>query len=267
MADLTLALLGTGKLGGALATGWRTADALTSQSLRLYNPTRQRAEALAVAIGATVSPNPNDAVAGADVVVLAMKPHALPSALAALRETLQSETLVVSVAAGVRTASIEELLPGQPVVRALPTVAARICRSATAFCAGTQVRTTHVHTVQALFATIGGCVEVTESQMDAALGVASSGIAFAYLFLEALIDGGVRTGLPREQARILAIQTLAGAAAMANESTEHPGALKDQVTTPGGTTIAGLEVLEAAGMRGSVIQAVRAAAERSRELG
>jgi pyrroline-5-carboxylate reductase len=268
VADLTLAVLGTGKLGGALAEGWSAAHLFPPENLQLYNPTRAKAEALAAGLGASAFSNPSEAVAHADVVVLGMKPHFVVPALESIRTALPPEALVISLAAGVRLETMEAALtPGQPVVRAMPTTAARIRQSATAFCRGTHATDDHATTVLRLFDAIGCCVEVTEAQLDGALGVAASGIAFVYLFLEALIDGGVRAGLPREQARTLAIQTLAGAAAMASSTGAHPGVLKDTVTTPGGTTIAGLAVLEQGAVRGAVIGAVDAAARRSRELG
>jgi pyrroline-5-carboxylate reductase len=268
VAVLTLAILGTGKLGGALTQGWCAPDAPLDTALRLYNPTRAKADALAAGLRASVAATPAEAITGADVVVLGMKPHLLLGALEPIKATLAPTTLIISLAAGVKTSTMEEALaPGQPVIRVMPTTAARIRQSATAFCRGRHATDAHAQTVQGLFDALGRCVEVTEAQLDGALGVASSGIAFVYLFLEALIDGGVRAGLPREQARILAIQTLAGAAAMAEATGEHPGVLKDTVTTPGGTTIAGLEALERGAVRGSVIQAVDAAARRSRELG
>jgi pyrroline-5-carboxylate reductase len=266
--DLTLAVLGTGKLGGALIEGWSAAQVCPPKNLHLYNPTRAKAEALAAGLGATALATPAEAVAHADVVVLGMKPHFVLPALESIRAALPPQALVISLAAGVRLETMEAALaPGQPVVRAMPTTAARIRQSATAFCRGAHATDDHTKTTRRLFEALGCCVEVTEAQLDGALGVAASGIAFVYLFLEALIDGGVRAGLPREQARVLAIQTLAGAAAMASSTGAHPGVLKDTVTTPGGTTIAGLEVLERGAVRGAVIGAVDAAARRSRELG
>ncbi len=268
MADLILAVLGTGKLGGALAEGWSAAPLFPPENLHLYNPTRAKAEALAAGIGASAFSTPAEAVSGADIVVLGMKPHFVLSALESLRDSLPEKALVISLAAGVTTGAMEAALPAsQPVVRVMPTTAARIRQSATAFCRGAHATDEHAKTVQRLFDALGCCVEVTQPQLDGALGVAASGIAFVYLFLEALIDGGVRAGLPREQARVLAIQTLAGAAAMASATGAHPGVLKDTVTTPGGTTIAGLEILERGAVRGAVIGAVDAAARRSRELG
>ena len=265
---VNVAVLGTGKLGSSLIMGWKDAGASAPASLRLYNPTRAKAEALADGQQISVFDTAALAVEGSDAVLLCMKPHTVAPVLENLRGSLPPRCLVISVAAGVKAATMEALLPaGQPVARALPTTAAKIRRSATAYCLGPGATEMHGTIIEALFGPLGTCVRVLETQLDGALGVASSGIAFAYLFLEALIDGGVRAGLPRDPARALAIQTLIGAAEMARITEEHPGALKDAVTTPGGTTIAGLEVLEAAGVRGAVIQAVRAAAERSRELG
>lgn len=265
MNEIRIAILGTGKLGSALIQGWSDAAGFPAASLRLFNPTRTKADALRIG---QVFDTPQEAVQTADVVLLGMKPHFVLDALKNLGDALPEKALVISLAAGIKTASMEAILPdAQPVARVLPTTAAKIRQSATAYCLGSQVDDAHSKLVESLFAPLGSCVRVLEPQLDGALGVASSGIAFAYLFLEALIDGGVRAGLPREQARALAIRTLSGAAAMAEATGEHPGALKDAVTTPGGTTIAGLEVLERGAVRGAVIGAVDAAARRSRELG
>ena len=262
---MTVAVLGTGKLGSALIQGWQGAAEFSAASLRLFNPTPAKAGALGVG---QVFGTPQEAVQTADVVLLGMKPHFVLDALKSLGDTLPEHALAISLAAGIKTASMEAILPeGQPVARVLPTTAAKIRQSASAYCLGKSATDAHAASIERLFTPLGSCVRVLETQLDGALGVSSSGIAFAYLFLEALIDGGVKAGLPREQARALAIQTLSGAAAMALATGEHPGALKDAVTTPGGTTIAGLEVLERAGVRGAVIGAVDAAARRSRELG
>lgn len=255
-------------MGGALVRGWIQAGILDPARIRLHNPRPASARLLAQETGALLCPTATEAVAPADLLLVAVKPPLVVPVLEPIRDALRPTCLVLSVAAGVRIATLEATLrDGQPVVRALPNTPALIRAGAAAFCRGTYAGDEYAALTRHLFEAVGCCAEVSEPQIDAALGVASSGVAFVYLFLEALIDGGVRAGLPREIARQLAAQTVAGAARMVQETDEHPGALKDAVTTPGGTTIAGLEILEKAAVRGAVIEAVRAAAERSRQLG
>lgn len=263
---MKLAVIGTGKLGGAILRGWLRAGVVTPEELAL--PDRASGRALAAELGALVKESNAETVAGAEVLLLAVKPYQLSSVLTELREVLSPNCLVVSVAAGVPTTALEAALPeGQAVLRVLPNTPAQLGASASAFCRGRFATDAQVATIVRLFLALGLCLEVTESQMDAVVGVAASGVAFVYLFLEALTDGGVQMGLPRVVARQLAAQTLIGAGRMALETGQHPMELKDAVTTPAGTTMAGIAVLESAAFRGIVMEAVRAATERSTELG
>jgi pyrroline-5-carboxylate reductase len=263
---MTLAVLGTGKLGGAILRGWVQAGRFAPEAIAL--PERASGRALAAELGARVAGSNAETVAGADIVLLAVKPYQLVSVLTEVRSQLSPHCLIVSVAAGVTTQTLEAALPaGQPVLRVLPNTPAQLGAAATALCRGTFATEQHVATVTQLFSALGLCMEVAEAQMDAVVGVAASGVAFVYLFLEALTDGGVRMGLPRLAARQLAAQTLVGAGRMVLETGLHPMELKDAVTTPGGTTMAGLAVLESAAFRGIVMEAVCAATERSAELG
>lgn len=262
---MKLAAIGTGKLGSAILRGWVTSGQLLPAELTL--PGRFSGVALAAELGARVMPTNRETVVGAEVLLLAVKPYQLVSVLTEVREALTPECLIISVAAGVPTSTLEAVLSeGQPVLRVLPNTPAQISASASALCRGKSATDSHVATVSRLFSALGLCLEVAESQMDAVVGVAASGVAFVYLFLEALTDGGVRMGLPRPAARQLAAQTLIGAGRMALETGQHPMELKDAVTTPAGTTMAGIAVLESAAFRGIVMEAVRAATERSAEL-
>ena len=263
---MKLAAIGTGKLGSAILRGWIASGQLLPAELAL--PGRPSGVALAAELGARVAPTNSETLEGAELLLLAVKPYQLVSVLTEVREALAPGCLVVSVAAGVPTSTLEAALPdGQPVLRVLPNTPAQIGASASAFCRGKYATDTHAAAITKLFSALGLCLEVAESQMDAVVGVAASGVAFVYLFLEALTDGGVRMGLPRSAARQLAAQTLIGAGRMALETGQHPMELKDAVTTPAGTTMAGIAVLESAAFRGIVMDAVRAATERSAELG
>jgi len=265
---VTIAVLGTGKMGGALVRGWVQSEAVEPGNLRLFDTHAASLQALAAETGTVACGSVEDAVAGADIVLLAVKPWLIADVSRQISQGLASHTLVISIAAGISTIAIEdELSPSQPVLRAMPNTAALVRAGATAVCRGSHATVSHADTGRALFGAVGVAVEVPEAQMDAVVGVSGSGIAYAYLFIEALIDGGVRVGLPRETARDLAIQTVLGAARMVTETGLHPAVLKDQVTTPGGTTIAALDTLETHALRGAVIDAVKVATTRSRELG
>lgn len=264
----TLAVLGAGQMGGALVRGWAKAGTLAAGDVRLYDPRREASEALAVETGAVVSGSAAEAVRGADAVLVAVKPYLVADTLRTLQGDLTPGVLLVSIAAGVTLKTLEGAVGFEtPVVRVMPNTPALVGEGASAFCRGTHAREADAAFVSSLFSAVGRCVEVTEPQIDAVIGVAGSAPAYFYLIIEALTDGGVRAGLPRDVARTLAAQTALGAAKMVLETGQHPMALKDAVTTPGGTTIAALGVLESSGVRGALMDAVKAAQERAREMG
>jgi pyrroline-5-carboxylate reductase len=208
------------------------------------------------------------ALRGTDLVILGIKPQLAGAVLQSLAVELSAGQVLVSMMAGVTTGQIEAQLSGEvAVVRVMPQTLVRLGMGACALCAGRFAKPEHLAQVRELLEYVGSAVEVSEAQMDAVTGLSGSGPAYVYTIIDALADGGVRAGLPRAVAQRLAAQTLAGAAQMVLESGEHPAMLKDQVTSPGGTTIAGLHKLEEKGLRDALISAVLAAAERSRELG
>jgi pyrroline-5-carboxylate reductase len=216
--------------------------------------------------GIRVVPSPAWAVADTDVVVVAVKPGDVPLALEQAAPSLGSDTLVLSIAAGVRIATVEAAAPGRPVVRAMPNVAALVGRAATAIAGGRHATDTHLDLAERILDGVGVVVRVPEPHLDAVTALSGSGPAYVFLVAEALIDAGVLTGLPRAVAEALTRETLLGAATLLTTG-ESPEALRAAITSPGGTTAAGLHVLEQRGVRGAVLDAVRAAAARSRELG
>src|SRR5690606_30816201 len=207
-------------------------------------------------------------VAWADCVVLAVKPQVVNAALSGCAAYFGTTKLLISLCAGTTTAAIEQLLGTTArVVRAMPNTPALVGEGATAVAPGSSATDADMTYAQHLFASAGTCVRVPEAYMDAVTGLSGSGPAFVMLVIEAMADGGVRAGLPRNIALQLATQTVLGAAKLVRETGEHPGVLKDRVTSPAGTTIEGVSVLERGGLRGVVADAVVAAARRATELG
>ena len=211
-----------------------------------------------------------EAVEGTDVVVLAVEPQVLDEVLDDIASVVRSTAFVISVAAGYPIQRIARHLPQLPdrkIVRAMPNTPSMIRGGATAWASAGDLSVGDAVAVAGLFEPVGKVVMVKESALDAVTGLSGSGPAYIYVMIEALADGGVKMGLPRQTAQLLAAQTVAGAARMVLESDEHPAALKDRVASPGGTTIAGLHVLEQGRFRATVISAVEAATKRSVELG
>ena len=248
--------MGQALLGGMIASGWAKAEELVVVDL---DPT-QRQSLSELFPGIVVLDLPQ---AGVDTV-LATKPHHLLAAASAL----ENPTRVASVAAGITIASMEAVVPaGTPVIRIMPNTPSLVGVGASAAAGGTSTSETDLEWALSFLSAVGEAVIVTEPQLDAVTGLSGSGPAYFFLIAEALTDAGVTAGLPRPIAKTLAHQTMAGSAAMLQRTGEEPGTLRAGVTTPAGTTAAGLRVLEQQGVRGALIDAVAAAANRSRELG
>jgi len=209
-----------------------------------------------------------EVAAWADVILLAVEPQVLDEVLREIASVVDDSKLVLSVAAGYPLARLQRYLPGtRRIVRAMPNTPSSIREGITALAYAAELADVDVRTAKALFGSIGKVVEVAERALDAVTGLSGSGPAYVYVMIEALADGGVKMGLPRATAELLAAQTVAGSACMVVESKEHPGTLKDRVASPGGTTIAGLYELERGRLRATLISAVEAATKRSMELG
>jgi pyrroline-5-carboxylate reductase len=208
-----------------------------------------------------------DVTERSDVLILAVKPQSMAPVLAELRSVVTDGHLVVSIAAGVPLAALAAGLgPSCRLIRVMPNTPALVGAGASGYCLGPNATADDEAVVRACLGSVGRAYRVPESLLDAVTGLSGSGPAFVYLMIEALSDGGVRVGLPRDVATALAAQTLLGAAQMVLETGLHPGVLKDQVASPGGTTIAGLHALERGGLRAALIDAVQAATRRSAEL-
>jgi len=263
-----IAFLGAGNMAGALIDGLLRAGACAPEEVMAMDVRAARLEELAERHGIPTSRDLAEATAWADVVVLATKPQVFDRVLPAVGAAVREEALVVSIAAGVSVAAIEANMPaGTRVVRTMPNTPALVDAGATAIAAGTHASEDDVALVKRVFDSVGVTVVLDEYLLDAVTGLSGSGPAYIFLIIEALADAGVKVGLHRDSAQLLAAQTVLGAAKLLLETGEHPGRLKDMVTSPGGTAIAGLHTLEAGGLRTTLINAVESASHRSRELG
>jgi pyrroline-5-carboxylate reductase len=264
-ARMRYAFLGAGKMAMALIQGALRANLCSASEITVSSRSRARLESLVSTTGVRAAASNAEAVREADTVMLCVKPT---DALNALQETGNAldGRLLISVVTGLKIATLRQAAPGCRVIRAMPNTAAMVGRSATAVAADSDVTREDATTAERVFDAVGEVFTVGEDQLDAVTGLSGSGPAFVYLVMEALSDGGVAAGLPRKLAQDLAIQTVAGSAEMAASTKEHPALLREMVASPGGTTIAGLAVLEGAAVRSAFINAVKAAAVRAREL-
>lgn len=253
--------MGAALLAGLLKKG------VAADQIHVAEKDSARGESLAAEYGITLV----DSIKGLreiDILILAVKPYDIAACVAQAEYALTGGAVVISIAAGVRIATVQDALTNKfAVVRAMPNTPALVDKGATALAAGDSADDKHMQIARRIFEAVGSVVEINEAQMDAVTGLSGSGPAYVYMFIEALSDAGVMQGLPRAIALELATQTVAGAAQMVAQSGQHPAALKDQVTSPGGTTITGVLALESHGLRAAIMEAVGAAARRSRELG
>lgn len=256
-------------MGTALVQGAIRAGVVGVADVIGCDPYEKSREAFVKSTGAAVTAEMGAVVAASEVILLCTKPQDVTVALAdAVGIAGGGNRLVVSIAAGVTLAALEAATSGNfRIIRAMPNTPALVGQGAAGYCLGTRATATDAATAQSLLGAVGLAVQVPERLMDAVTGLSGSGPAYIYLVIDALADGGVRAGIPRADAVRLAAQTVLGAAAMVLETGEHPAVLKDMVTSPGGTTIAGLAVLERQGLRSAMIEAVGAAVSRAGELG
>lgn len=263
-----IAFLGAGNMAEALVKRLLAAGTAAAQEIVCAEPRPERRDELHARYGVAVTPSNVSAAREAEIVLLSVKPQTMDAVLDEIAPAVDGSKLVVSIAAGVPIAAIARKLgPGVRIVRTMPNTPALVGAGATALARGPHASEADLAQAVALFEAVGLAVVVEERLLDAVTGLSGSGPAFVFVAIEALADGGVKAGLPRATAMALAAQTVLGAARLVLETGEHPGRLKDQVTSPGGTTIEGVHALESAGFRAALIAAVDAAARRSRELG
>ncbi len=267
-APLAIGFLGAGQMATALAQGWLAAGLLDKAKSLASDPVPAAREKFQVSTGVRATVSNAEVVAAADVLVLAVKPQTMNAVLADVRSNLSDQHLVVSIAAGITLKHLAESLGADTrLIRVMPNTPCLVGASAAGFAAGPAATAADIELVAKLFNSVGKAFALPEHLLDAVTGLSGSGPAFVYVMIEALADGGVRVGLPRDAALALAAQTVFGSAKMVLETGTHPAALKDAVASPGGTTIAGLHALERAGVRAGLMDAVEAAAKRSTELG
>ncbi len=261
---MKLGVIGGGAMGSALLNGIVRKQLFAAAQVGVSEPDQTRAAALADALGIQCLPD-NATAAAAEILILAIKPQVFPTIVAEIQPTL-SANLVISIMAGITLTGLETAFPQRAVVRTMPNTPLLVGAGMTAISCGQHVSPTQVEQVKVLFSAVGSVIQIAESQMDAVTAISGSGPGYLALITEALIDGGVQAGLARPIATQLAIQTLYGTGLLLQQENLHPALLKDRVTSPGGTTIAGISVLEEAGVRGSIMQAVQAAQARSYQL-
>lgn len=263
-----VAMVGGGQMALALAEGFCRAGLLAPADIVVHDPSEDARRRLAERVpGVGFAPSAAEAVRGAGIVFLAVKPQHAETAGRSVADALAPGATVVSIVAGVPIATLAAWLGTEAVVRVMPNTPCLVGRGVSAWCRGPKVTDDAARASAALLASVGSVHEVAEPLLDAVTGLSGSGPGYVALVVEALADGGVKAGLPRALALALATGTVAGTGDLIARSGEHPAIVRDRVASPGGTTIAGLAVLEARGVRGAIIDAVAAAADRARELG
>jgi pyrroline-5-carboxylate reductase len=263
-----IGFIGGGNMAAALIRGLLHSETMVADQIRASDVKAARLTEIHEKYAIETSTDNDEIVRWADVIVIAVKPQIVDRILAPIAAAMKPGDLVISIAAGVPLEAFESRLPPEArVIRAMPNTAAMALAAATAIAPGSHATEEDVATAQALFEAVGRCVVLDESLLDAVTGLSGSGPAYVMLMIEALADGGVKVGLGRDTALLLAAQTVYGAAKLQLETGEHPGRLKDMVTSPGGTAIAGLHTLESGGLRRTLIDAVEVASNRSAELG
>ena len=273
LSDKKLTVLGAGKLGGILLRAYLKQGLFLSNRVNATVKHAEKGAALANDLGIAVTTDNREAVKGADIVLLTIKPQTVAEVLQEIAPEIGADTLIVSVAASVPLGFVEQQLAAATsgkrevaVVRAMPNTPAAVDCGMTAICGGTHASSHHLDVARTMFDAVGRTIVLDEKHMDAVTGLSASGPAFAYIILESLAEAGVKVGLPREVATLLAAQTMKGAASVVLETGDHPALLKDAVTTPAGCTIDGILELEEGKLRVTLIKAVVKATSRAGEL-
>ncbi|UCG06746.1 MAG: pyrroline-5-carboxylate reductase [Desulfobacterales bacterium] len=267
--DKKIAIIGTGNMGEALISGLIVSESSKPKNIICTDVREDRLDEIRREYGVRTTSDNLQAVAESDIIVYAVKPQIIAAVLKETAEKLDMSKLIISIAAGVPLPAIETCLNKDlRLIRVMPNIAASVKEAASAIAAGEHATKEDIDLAMAIFNSIGKSIFLKENYlMDAITGLSGSGPAYIFLIVDALADAGVKMGLSRKEALFLSTQTVLGAAKLLMETQEHPGQLKDKVTSPGGTAIAGLATLEEGGLRTTLIHAVEAATNRSKELG
>ena len=268
LKEKKIGVIGTGNMGEALISGLLHSRSSTPENIICSDIRKDKLKIVKESYGVLTSGNNLNVVSASEIVVYAVKPQIMASVLRETAASLDMSKLIISIAAGVPLAAIESCLNKDlRLVRVMPNIAASVKEGAAAIAPGKHALKDDLKVAKAIFDSVGKSVIIEEELMDAITGLSGSGPAYLFLIVDALADAGVKMGLSREDALLLSTQTVLGAAKLLMETNEHPGKLKDRVTSPGGTAIAGLHTLEQGGLRTTLINAVEAATKRSKELG
>jgi pyrroline-5-carboxylate reductase len=263
-----IGIIGGGQMGEAIIRGLLQSGVVKPEQIMLAEPDAGRGRHIADTYSVVLAGEPSSLAAGCRILLLAVKPQVARRVLASYSAHLSGSHLLISIAAGISIRSLEEWAGSDmKIIRVMPNTPALVLAGAAALSPNSMATRDDVADAVSIFSAVGTCLEVEEHLLDAVTGLSGSGPGYVFAFIEAMIDGGVLAGLPREVAEKLVLQTVYGSARLALETGEPPAVLKGKVTSPGGTTITGLQVLEESGLRGAVMTAVEAAAERSKELG
>ncbi|MFZ5596372.1 MAG: pyrroline-5-carboxylate reductase [Bacillota bacterium] len=267
LKGIKIGFLGGGQMAGAMLKGLVGSGVVAAGDLYVTDINRERLDYLRESLGVNIIFDNRELVHTAEILILSVKPGLVPAVLREVAEVIRPGQLLISIAAGVSTAALSGAAgKNAAVIRVMPNTPALVGEAASALCLGPGAGGKDMEKALAIFSSFGRAVEVPESLMDAVTGLSGSGPAYMFLILEALADAGVKMGIPREAALLLAVQTMLGSARMVLETGLHPAQLKDMVTTPGGTTIEGLFSMEKDGIRGILMKAVESATVRSREM-
>jgi pyrroline-5-carboxylate reductase len=267
--DKTIGFVGAGNMAETLLSGLLSTNRSKPSNIICSDVRQDRLETLKQTYGVQATSENTEVIREAQIIIYAVKPQIMAGVIKGTASALNASKLVISIAAGVPIAAIESSIQKDlRLIRAMPNVCVAVKEGATAIAAGKHAKKADIDLAMEIFSSVGRCVFLKGNNlMDAVTGLSGSGPAYIFMILDALADAGVKMGLSRQDARILSSQTVLGAAKMLLETQQHPGELKDMVTSPGGTTIAGLHALERGSLRNTLIDAVEAATQRSRELG
>ncbi|MFC1827154.1 pyrroline-5-carboxylate reductase [Thermodesulfobacteriota bacterium] len=266
-----LGFIGGGRMGEALIQGILKSGIITTENILVSDPVAERRTFLSETYGVKSYDSNEDAKiwSACTTVILAVKPQIMKDVLRAAKNNINDSHLIISIAAGIQSSLIDSKLSGCNcrIIRVMPNTPAFVLEAISALCAGPRTTKADLDTAVTIFNSIGKSLVLDEKYFDAVTGLSGSGPAYVFTFIEALIDGGLKVGLNKTDAELLAMQTVLGSVKLAMSSNETPAQLRDMVTSPGGTTIAGLQILEAAGFNGIIMDTIEAATERSKELG